>query len=437
MRCYNAVGGEKLEHFENRMKERMRRQPQAQYHRLIWVLVVAVGLYVGAKVFVGKMASRPAPSRTSQVEPPPITTQGKEELREEVVPSPEVEKFSAEDLLEVKDGTTRIEAKALWALFSEALKLPRVEKGTDVVWSDLKSSPVKYRGMLVRIRGTIYRMGQRELAKNILNLSSIWWGIMGDEQRNLFAFYLTEKPRGFVVNDKAVVNAYFLKSWLYQKEEFKSEMMVIVGRNFEPPSYLNDPSVLDTVVEGNRPEMKPLNYLISLVRRTPFSEGKKKAQDVPWLELVNDPEEYRGKFVRLDGQLLLCKPVVPDFYPDPELKKIYWGLIIGEKFHIFTFYALSKPKELVDRQPVRLYGAFLKNWTYTARNNVEQISPVVVTRYLVPVERTGIHPFVYVVTAVLVVTIALLGLGAYLDRRGERVYRELRRKLREDEQGKS
>jgi len=420
------------------VKQNMPKPEPMPYMRLALFAILALLLFVSARALVTKISSAqpPVPPKASESPRP----DGSGAQAPAGPPGPEISELGAEALLDVEDNTSRVEGPALRALLAQAQKMTGQEPAEKVAWADLRASATKYRGMPIRVEGTLYQLSEKELDPNPTGLRSVVWGILTDAEMNRYICYLAEKPRGIVANDDVKLTALFLKMLLYKTQKVETEVAVVVGKCFDRPAYLDDPSILKTMTQGTKIEIKPFNYLVSLLAKTPLEELKRKAlRGVRWTQFVNEAEAYAGKFVCIEGSLLLCEAQYPDYIYEKGYDKTYWGIILSgeENLRFYTFYSLDKPLDIQDRDRVRIYGVFAKNWVYTAQNSVEVTSPIIIGKQMVKVRYPRVPSFVYWVTGIVFLVVIFVLVGVFAGRKGDREYQALRSKLRHHENDQS
>jgi len=157
--------------------------------------------------------------------------------------------------------------------------------------------------------------------------------------------------------------------------------------------FLKDPKTLDQIVDRNIDlESAPFFYMLHKVLSDKPEDLKAEADTtVPWQSLWDKPAGWRGKAIRVKGQLMqLAEQDLPE---NPlGLAKIYVYRVraenapISSRGHLYDVYAAQKLKGALRYDRVTAYGRFLK----ARRSEPERITDpdfyvaVVVARALEP-----------------------------------------------------
>ena len=315
----------------------------------------------------------------------------------------------------------------------------QAKKGID--WNVFWDKPETLRGEPVEIRGTLIRSWHQTLGKNPLTwngkpVAEVWGyrlraeGAPRESHGYFFDVYSIEKLHGAIQDDHLVAYGRFLKARTLEASTYKEADLnaaVAVVPRFEPLTYLDDPKPPAPIVQDGPVELRALYYLLKRVMAIPFQQLKASAAtQLTQVDFVSHPEDYFGKPVALRGQLLRCQRMGLDENP-LRLDSIYRGYIVDIDHGINTFYCLNIPEGLRLKDEVRLYGLFLKKWTYTNERGQETTSPVFVAQAIVQVEIAQDRTLHVVLAAMIGIIAVLLVIAHFRNRRQVRAEAEARR----------
>lgn len=450
------------------LRERRERQLRAGRRKLIIMVFLLVGLVV-VMFELGRQGgtffSRKAEERSHEDEPdlsqqkavsapkgelPDFGSYGKPS-QELALSQEEIEKkyptLADPRVLElILDQDTVVEPAGffylLYQVFRESQDHLRSEAQTDYDWETFwrKAPSVRTRAFLVK--GRVVKIWRQPLGKNPMGLREVWaYRIRELEvppdhpEGHLYDVYAIKKLKGALPWDDVKVYARFLKAQTLEPKEPRDPELhtaVFIAREFEPLTYIDEPEMPGPVVEGNRPEARAFYWLVKRAMETPLetlrAEGKR---NLTYLDFLNRPERYRAGPVVIYGELRrMIRVKLPENILD--LPDIFYGQIADSDRKVNTFYSLEVPEGVHLKDPVRIYGYFMKNWTYLARGGHEVTSPVFVAKALrvVPYPVAESHTIEGIFLAVVGVTGIVVFVIVLRERARDRALAEQRRQRR-------
>ncbi|HPD16860.1 MAG TPA: hypothetical protein PLE19_18085 [Planctomycetota bacterium] len=348
-------------------------------------------------------------------------------------------------LEEVIDQNTDLESAPLfymlYKVFNDKQEALRAEADTKVAWTALWEKGAEWRGKAVRVSGQIMQMAEQPLPENPMALSKVYVyrvraeNAPPDSKGHLYDVYSLEKLKGALRYDRVTACGRFLKARVSEPERLTDpdlHVAVVVARQFDPLTYLDEARMPGPIVDGNRAEARPLYWLLNRARKTSFDDLKAKAStNLTYLDFVNRPELYRGRPVAVVGQLrrLIRIALPPDNILD--MPDVFYGQIADRDRKINTFYCLHVPEGVRSSDGVVLYGYFLKKWTYRSEGGYEVHSPIIVAQRLRIIDESniGTDPTYQIILVVAVAATAVI-IGAALlvtrarDRRADEARRQ-------------
>ncbi len=295
----------------------------------------------------------------------------------------------------VLDQDTAIEPAAffylLYQVFRESQDHIESEAITDYDWETLWQKAPSVRTKAFLVKGRLVKMWRQPLGKNPMGLEELWvyriraHKVPSHFQGHLYDVYSIKKLKGALPWDDVAVYARFLKAQTIEPEvagEPELHVGVFIAREFEPLTYINDPKMPGPVVEGNRPEARAFYWLVKRAMDTPLEKLRAEGKtNLTYLDFLNRPEKYRAKPVVIYGELRrMIRVKLPENILD--LPDIFYGQVADADRKINTFYCLDVPEGVHLKDAVRIYGYFMKNWTYVARAGHEVTSPVFIAKAL-------------------------------------------------------
>jgi len=449
------------------LRERRERQLQAGRRKLIIMAILLVGLVIvmfelgregssliGQRSEAKFRAQEPALGHQKPKSPPPrefpnFGSYGK--------PSPELA-LSEEEIAKeypvlteprvldlILDQDTVVEPAPffylLYQVFRESQDHLRSEARTDYEWEVFWTRAPSVRAQAFLVEGRIVKIWRQPLGKNPMGLEEVWAYRLRAHKApvhlpgHLYDVYSMKKLKGALVWDDAKVYGRFLKAQTIEpsvRGDPELHVAVFIAREFEPLTYLSDPQMPGPVVEGNRPEARAFFWLVKRAMDVPLerlrAEGK---TGLTYLDFLNRPAEYRARPVIIYGELRrMIRVKLPENILD--LPDIYYGQIADTARKINTFYCLDVPEGVHLKDPVRIYGYFMKNWRYVARGGHEVTSPVFVAKALrvVPFSTEGSYTIEGIFLAVVGVTGIVIFVVVLRERARDRALAEERRQRR-------
>ncbi len=283
----------------------------------------------------------------------------------------------------------------LYQVYQDTQEKLRAEAEKAVDWTSLWDKAAAYRNKAVRVSGDLVRMWEQPLGENPMGVTKLYAYRLRAENAppaskgHLYDVYTIEKLKGALRYDRIAAYGRFLKAQLAEAERLDDPDLhtaVVVARALERPTYLDEPRLPGPVVDGNRPEARPLYWLLKRASTVAFDELRAKAnRDLTYLDFVNRPERYRARPVAISGQL---RRLVRINLPENLLgmTDVFYGQLADHDRHLNTFYCLDVPEGIHDSDPVVVYGYFLKKWTYTSEGGYEVHSPVIVAKRMLVVD---------------------------------------------------
>ena len=307
-------------------------------------------------------------------------------------------------------------------------------------WKTLWEQPASLRGKAVRVTGRIIQIWRQPIGANPMGLDEVWaYRLRAHDapiksKGHLYDVYSIQKLKGALRHDHVTAFGLFLKAQVSEPERIDDpefHVAVFIARRFEPLTYLDDPKIPEPIVQGNRPEARAFYWLLARARAVPFKKLEAAAaanEKLAYLDYVNDPERHVAKPVAIMGELRrLIRIELPENLLG--LPDIYYGQIVDRDRRMNTFYCLSVPEGIHLKDPVFVYGYYLKKWTYISGGGEEVTSPVFVAKQMqiVDIEGSQDHTLEIVLLAVILLTGIALGVVTRADRRRDRAANEARR----------
>lgn len=346
-------------------------------------------------------------------------------------------------LTEVVDQNTDVESRPflhlVYQVSQEAPEKARAEAEAKVPWPDLWDKASAHRAKAIRVSGELVLKWELDLPENPMGLTKLYaYRIREDNapttsMGHLYDVYAIDKLTGALRYDHLVAYSRFFKAMVSEGERLDDpdfHVAVAIARSIEPPTYLAEPRLPGPIVDGNRPEARPLYWLLQRARDIPFQDLKAKAKrDLTYLDFVNRPEVHRGQPVAVSGELRrLIRIALPENLLG--MTSVFYGQIVDIDRKMNTFYCLDVPEGIHDRDPVILYGYFLKKWTYTSEGSYEVTSPVLVAKSMLIVDYGDAgsgRMLQWGLGIIVAVTAVALGIALVLSRSRDRKAEEARR----------
>ena len=459
------------------LRKQQARVVRANRIKLVLMVVALVALAAGML----RLASKPRGKAADGEEEQPVSTEVEDRspplhlIGEGKTPGPlavseeEVRKqfpfiVNDEVLEQIKDRGTTIEPgpffRILYRVFQDKPGDLKAEAFTDVPWSGLWEDPEPMRGEVIVVRGEIVRIWRQPLGKNPMGLDKVWAyrirekGAPRDRPDHFFDVYAIEKLFGALPYDEVTAYGRLLKTLVDRgkvirrtkkdgtkevvtrvKEDGTEEpvsdpdlhVAVVLARRFEPLTYLDEPRVPKPVRPGTRPEARALYYLLRRARDTSFEQLEATASDKPtYLDFMNHADRYCGKPVVIEGELRRC---VRMSLPENVLRlpDVYYGQVVDADRKMNTFYALHIPDGLRLKDPVLVYGYYLKNWSYVSQGDRVISSPVIAAQRLVVLEYEKSYTLEIILGAIVTGTVGLLLVAYSRERASQLALNEARR----------
>ncbi|MBL7223163.1 MAG: hypothetical protein ISS72_04860 [Candidatus Brocadiae bacterium] len=301
-------------------------------------------------------------------------------------------------------------------------------EGKPAEWKTLWEQPDSMRAKPLEIRGRILRIWRTKLPETPLKLTDMWVyriraeGAPMDSHGHLYDVFAVEKLAGALRHDSVVVYARYLKPMIIEPESEKFledpdlHTAVCIAPRFEPLTYLAEPGLPQPIYDGTRPEARAFYYLLNRARKADFATVEAEAlTTLTYLDFSNNPDKYRGKPVAITGEL---RRVVRMALPENILgaKDVYYGQVVDADRKMNTFYCVDIPDGIHLKDPVIVYGYFLKKWSYVSQGRQVLSSPVVVGTRLVLREYKRSYTLEIALGTVVTLTVVIL-LFAYLRER--------------------
>jgi len=329
----------------------------------------------------------------------------------------------------------------LYRVFRDTDEQLASEADPEPQWKTLWEAAPSARGKPIRVEGRILAKWRQPLGKSPMGLDCVWAYRVRPENApikelgHLYDIYSIQKLKGANRHDKVATCGRFLKARIIEPEGPNAledpdlHVAVVVARRFEPLTYLDEPEIPKPIVQGNRPEVRAFNWLLQRARDVPFAELKARAEanaHLTHLDFMNRPESYVAKPVVLRGELLRLVPMRLDENP-MDIPQVFYGQVADTDRKLHAFYCLHVPEGIRLKDPVLLYGYYMKNWTYISRAGHELSSPVVVAQRMQVITVATDYTLELIIGCVVGVTALLLLVAHSRERAREMAIGEGRR----------
>ncbi|MEQ8762896.1 MAG: hypothetical protein RL885_03145 [Planctomycetota bacterium] len=357
---------------------------------------------------------------------------------------------------DIRDRTT--EEMAVWEeepyrrLLDSAGRLidddERFGRYADVSAEAIRANPDAYRGEAIQVQGELLDV-REVVGDEVIE----YRGHLRDDDGVVWTFATRRRTPNIEPGQRGWVKGFFYKLFWDTAPEGDTvydRSPYIVGRTLqrgfetvEPPEELTPELFLD-VREDSDPDTKidhsrflepvPYQSLLGYVHQ--LSKEEKDALDyteIQGLELLREPQEWRGEPVELFGRLQYLRQVY-DPIPSIDQDYLYRGILINTK---------RKPEYVVflEKPPVRqgdlvtVRGIFFKKYGYDTQGQTEQnafnIAPLVVAVQTELFETPPDESMVYVTGAVALVVLIVTVLFIFFGLRERKRSEEMRKKFLE------
>jgi len=441
------------------LREQYARKTRASRVKLVLMVVALVALAAGMFRMASKQAGQAddvedqKPVSTDVVDrSPPIHLIGEGKAPGPLAVSADevAKKFPAmanDDVLKtISDQDTSVEPgpffRMLYRVSQDDYDKAKTQAQADVLWQTLWDKPATVRGQVVRVRGQVVRIWPQPLGTNPMGLEKVWVyriredGAPLNKPDHFYDVYAIDKLHGAMRYDHVTTFGRFLKAQIIEPESARFlddpdlHVAVVVTRRFEPLTYLDEPTVPKPVRADSRPEARALYYLLKRARDTAFVQLEATASTkLSYLDFMNHADRLCGKPVVIKGELRRCvRMSLPENVLN--LPDIYYGQVVDVDRKMNTFYALHVPTGLHLKDPVLVYGYYLKNWSYVSQSDQVISSPVIAAQRLVLLEYEKSYTLEIILGVVVAGTVGVLFI-AYTRERSRQIARNEARRQRQ------
>lgn len=284
-------------------------------------------------------------------------------------------------------------------------------------------------GKAVSLEGTVLLMETRvDLGIPDAGMLAATRYEMRDARGKRYLVFTVYEMKGVESGDNVNLVGRYLRLYAEPKAEKDKDghiipTPVIIAREVDGSRYLNDPSCLAEIRDGALGhEAKPFYYLANGVRR--MTQDELKAGAVPELTpdaLARSPAFARGRLVVIDGSVILTQ-TVEDSPNIAGIDRFYWTILRSRERVPVWVYTLEEPKGIQKRDPVRVYGVFMKSRRYRSKQGFEEAALIVIGRRLLRLETTKSHTVALIVLVGGTVIAILLAIVIVWDRRTSRQF---------------
>ncbi|HUT33584.1 MAG TPA: hypothetical protein VNE39_08905 [Planctomycetota bacterium] len=279
----------------------------------------------------------------------------------------------------------------LWRVWQDTPEKLRAEADPPVAWPALWDDGSAHRGKALRAAGELVQIWELDLPENPAGLPKLFAyriraeGAPPNSKGHLYDVFAVEKLKGARRYDRVIAYGRFFKAMVSEAKRLDDpdfHIAVVIARAFERPTYLEEPRIPGPIVDGNRAEARPLYWLLKRARDIPFEELKAQANSrLTYHDFTLWPERYRALPVAISGELRrLIRISLPDNLLD--MPDVFYGQIADQDRKMNTFFCIHVPEGVHHKDPVVLYGYFLKKWTYKSEGDYEVTSPIFVAQRL-------------------------------------------------------
>ncbi|MFH1732503.1 MAG: hypothetical protein ABIF82_12750 [Planctomycetota bacterium] len=284
-------------------------------------------------------------------------------------------------------------------------------------------------GKAVSLEGTVGLMEKRaDLSIPDVNILAATQYEIRDARGQRYLVFTVYEMKGVEAGDKVNLVGRYLRLYAEPKAEKDKDGQivptpVIIAREVDGSRYLNDPSCLAEIRDGALGhEAKPFYYLANGVRRLTQDELKAGAEpELTPVELARSPAFARGRIVVIDGSVILTQ-TVEDSPNIAGIDRFYWTILRTRERVPVWVYTLEEPKGIQKRDPVRVFGVFMKSRQYRSKQGFEEAALIVIGRRLLRLEATKSHSLALIVLVGGAVIAILLVIVVVWDRRTSRQF---------------
>jgi len=284
-------------------------------------------------------------------------------------------------------------------------------------------------GKAVSFEGTVLLMEKRvDLSIPDVGILAATQYEMRDARGQRYLVFTVYEMKGVEPGDKVNLVGRYLRLYTEPKAEKDKDghiipTPVIIAREVDGSRYLNVPSCLAEIRDGALGhEAKPFYYLANGVRR--LTQDELRAGAAPELTpdaLARSPAFARGRIVVIEGSVILTQ-TVEDSPNIAGIGRFYWTILRTRERMPVWVYTLEEPKGIQKRDPVRVYGVFMKSRQYRSTQGFEETALIVIGRRLLRLEATKSHTLALIVLVGGAVMAILLAIVVVWDRRTSRQF---------------
>ena len=301
-------------------------------------------------------------------------------------------------------------------------------------WQALHDDPAPHRGQPFWVIGTL-----SWLDTEVIDRLPYYRGEVIDADGNPWAFSVAIQPYKLEVGQVVKLAGFFVKTWEFLRPDgtFVTAPL-LVGEEILESSFRMDPvtrlrvDLLDEVrdadlAQANRPlESLAFYELLSYVTHAPletlFSVPPVEVQPI---ELLRDPDHWRGETVHVTGVLLYMKetPLGPRG-ENPLGEPFAWQLWVSDTRSgdagTMLVMSLVKPEGVAEGDIVDVEGIFLRRFAFENKANRPRMVAVIPARSVTkftPREDTLTPVLVKVIIGLVGAIVLLVALGGAAERR--------------------
>ena len=311
-------------------------------------------------------------------------------------------------------------------------------------WKTIWEDPGSIQGKALRVSGQLIKVAQLDPEETPAGLESphVYQlraeGAPHDSINHFYEVYSVEKLVGARFRDQVTVYGRFLGSKVSPhprqrtKRALDVHMAVLVARQLEPLAYINAPEPPGPIVDGKRPEFRAVYWFLKQARDVSAKELKATAKEFTYLDLTTKTKSLRGSPMVLRGELR--RLIRMELHENPlGMRDVYWGQIVDRDRKMNTFYCTEIPDGVRLKDPVVIYGYFLKRWDSksardpdTRKRSTVQM-PVIVGKYMKVIEVESDYTLEIVLVVIVGLTIVILVIAHFRERERQLAVAEVRR----------
>jgi len=279
-----------------------------------------------------------------------------------------------------------------------------LKETVDVDYDKILLHPEQYRGKTIRHSGELLGLWEQTLPlNNRSQLEKIYCGFISQpEGRNPMYFFSTGYPLNIYEKDEITVTGAFFKIHGKDMKGYNkvrhietlgmeiAPLILVAALEVSPPGpFTEDETLLHRVVNDSDLRVtrtvnpKAYEYMLHKLATEDREEfWNKPVADIGILDLINQPQQHRGKLIEIRGVFMEAVRVTLKDRNSANIRNVYQGFVaVAVDRPMYRFWSIDPP--LFDKSDeVVLRGYFVQNRTYDDKKNNRRSVPVVFTHNL-------------------------------------------------------